>query len=63
MLTNFSNDKQIQKNLKSNFPKTIFQKTNITLKIIKLIISAFQGMFCLMSNTIFKLEVSSNLSS
>ena len=25
-LTNFSNDKQIQENLKSNFPETTFQK-------------------------------------
>jgi hypothetical protein len=28
-LTNFSNDKQTQKNLKSDFPKNEFQKTNM----------------------------------
>jgi len=30
-LTNFSNDKQIQKSLESGFSKTIFQKTNAAL--------------------------------
>jgi hypothetical protein len=30
-LTNFSTDKQTQKNLKNNFSKITFQKTNITL--------------------------------
>jgi hypothetical protein len=29
LLTNFCNRKQIQKNLKSDFPKTTFQETNI----------------------------------
>jgi len=29
-LTNFSNGKETQENLKSNFPKTTFRKTNIT---------------------------------
>jgi hypothetical protein len=28
LLTNFSNDKQTQENLKSGFPETIFQETN-----------------------------------
>jgi hypothetical protein len=28
LLTNFFNNKQTQKNLKNNFPKTIFQNTN-----------------------------------
>jgi hypothetical protein len=30
-LTNFSNDKQIQKSLESDFSKTIFRKTNTAL--------------------------------
>jgi hypothetical protein len=33
-LTNFSNGKQIQKNLKSDFSETTFQKTNTVLVVI-----------------------------
>jgi len=31
LLTNFSNDKQTTKSLKSDFPKTTFQETNMAL--------------------------------
>jgi len=59
LLTNFSNDKQTQENLKSEFSKSEFQETNIALGLIGrvvVIVVVFQSVFYvkMYQNIIFK---------